>query len=57
MTRKILSVILALMLVLTFTIPVFAGSLDTAATAVVVDQSAELTFSNSGITETPSTGT
>ena len=52
MTRKILSVILALMLVLTFTIPVFAGSVDTAATAVVVDQSAELTFSNSGITET-----
>ena len=52
MTQKILSVILALMLVLTFTIPVFAGSVDTAATAVVADQSAELTFSNSGITET-----
>ena len=52
MTRKLLSVILALMLVLTLTIPTMAASVDTADTAAVVEQSAELTFSNSGITET-----
>ena len=52
MTRKILSVILALMLVLTLTIPTMAASVDIASTSAVVEQSAELTFSNSGITET-----
>ena len=52
MTRKLLSVILALMLVLTLTIPTMAASVDTASTSTVVEQSAELTFSNSGITET-----
>lgn len=52
MTRKLLSVILALMLVLTLTIPTMAASVDTADTAAVVEQSTELTFSNSGITET-----
>ncbi|MBQ9248652.1 MAG: carbohydrate-binding domain-containing protein, partial [Ruminococcus sp.] len=51
MTRKLLSVILALMLVLTLTIPTMAASIDTASTSAVVEQSAELTFSNSGITE------
>ena len=47
MTRKLLSVILALMLVLTLTIPTMAASIDTASTSAVVEQSAELTFSNS----------
>ena len=52
MTRKLLSVILALMLVFTLTIPAMAESVDTASISAVVEQSAELTFSNSGITET-----
>ena len=52
MTRKILSVILALMLVLTLTVPAMAASVDTTDTAAVAEQSAVLTFSNSGITET-----
>ncbi len=52
MTRKLLSVILALMLVLTLTLPAMAESVDTASTAAVVEQSAVLTFSNSSITET-----
>lgn len=52
MTRKLLSVILALMLVLTLTLPAMAESVDTTSTAAVVEQSAELTFSNSSITET-----
>ena len=52
MTQKILSVILALMLVLTITVPTMAASVDTADTAAVAEQSAVLTFSNSGITET-----
>ena len=52
MTRKLLSILLALMLVLTLAIPAMAASVDTADTSAVVEQSAELTFSNSGITET-----
>ena len=52
MTRKLLSVILALMPVLTLTLPAMAESVDTASTAAVVEQSAVLTFSNSSITET-----
>lgn len=52
MTKKFLSLILALMLVFTLTIPAMAESVDTASTSAVVEQSAELTFSNSGITET-----
>ena len=52
MTRKLLSIILALMLVLALAIPTMAASVDTADTSAVVEQSAELTFSNSGITET-----
>lgn len=52
MTRKLLSILLALMLVLALAIPTMAASVDTADTSAVVEQSAELTFSNSGITET-----
>ena len=52
MTKRILSLILATMLVLTLTLPTMAASVDTADTAAVAEQSAELTFSNSGITET-----
>ncbi|WP_316608925.1 carbohydrate-binding domain-containing protein [uncultured Ruminococcus sp.] len=52
MTRKFLSLILALMLVFTLTIPAMAESVDMAPTSAVVEQSAALTFSNSGITET-----
>lgn len=52
MTRKFLSLILALMLVFTLTIPAMAESVDMAPTSAVVEQSAVLTFSNSGITET-----
>ena len=52
MSRKILSVLLALILVFTLAVPVMAASVDTASTSAVVEQSAELTFSNSGITET-----
>lgn len=40
------------MLVLTITVPAMAASVDTASTSAVVEQSAVLTFSNSGITET-----
>ena len=42
------------MLVFTLTIPTMAASVDTASTSAVAEQSAELTFSNSGITETQS---
>ncbi len=52
MTKKLLSMILALMLVFTLTLPAMAASVDTASSSTVVEQSAELTFSNSGITET-----
>lgn len=52
MIRKLLSILLALMLVLALAIPTMAASVDTADTSAVVEQSAELTFSNSGITET-----
>ena len=52
MTRKFLSLILALMLVFTLTIPAMAESVDMAPTSAVVEQSAVLTFSNGGITET-----
>ena len=52
MTKKLLSLILALMLVCTFTIPVLAADTDTASTSAVVEQSAVLTFTSSGITET-----
>ncbi len=52
MTRKLLSILLALMLVLPLTVSGMAASVDTASTSAVVEQSAELTFSNSGITET-----
>ena len=52
MTKKILSLILAFMLVCTLTIPVLAADTDTASTAAVVEQSAVLTFTDSGITET-----
>ncbi len=52
MTRKFLSLILALMLVFSLTIPAMAESVDMAPTSAVVEQSAVLTFSNGGITET-----
>ena len=53
MTKKILSVLLALSLVLTFTASAAAATIDTVSAAgVTVEQSASLTFSNSGITET-----
>ncbi len=53
MTKKILSVLLALSLVLTFTVSAAAATIDTVSAAgVTVEQSASLTFSNSGITET-----
>lgn len=53
MTKKFLSVLLALSLVLTFTVSAAASTIDTASAAgVTVEQSASLTFSNSGITET-----
>ena len=52
MTRNLLSILLALMLVFTLTLPALAESVDTASTSAVVEQSAALTFSNSGITET-----
>ena len=52
MTRKILSIILALMLVLPLAVSAMAATADTASTSAVVEESAELTFSNSGITET-----
>ena len=52
MTRNLLSILLALMLVFTLTLPAMAESVDTASTSAVVEQSAALTFSNSGITET-----
>ena len=49
MTKKILSAILALALVFTFTVSVSAVSVDTASSvAVSAEQSAVLTFSNSG---------
>ena len=52
MTRKILSIILALMLVLPLAVSAMAATADTASTSAVVEESAALTFSNSGITET-----
>lgn len=53
MTKKILSVMLALALALTFSVSAAAASADTASSvASVVEQSAELTFSNSSVTET-----
>ncbi len=53
MTKKILSILLALSLVLTFTVSAAAATIDTASAAgVTVEQSAALTFSSSGITET-----
>lgn len=55
MTKKFLSILLALSLVLTFTVSAAAASVDAASSAgVVVEQSAALTFSDSGITETSS---
>ncbi len=54
MIRKLLSILLALMLVLTLAIPTMAASVDRADTAAVAAQSAELAFSNSFITETQS---
>lgn len=52
MTKKLLSLILALALVFTFTVTTMAASVDTTASGVLVDQSAVLTFSDSSITET-----
>lgn len=52
MAKKYLSAILALALVFTFTVTTMASSVDSAATSAAVEQSAELTFSNSSITET-----
>lgn len=53
MTKKFLSILLALSLVLTFTVSAAAATIDTASAAgVTVEQSASLTFSSSGITET-----
>ena len=52
MTRKIISLILALVLVFSFAISTMAASIDTASTGVIVEQSAVLTFSDSSITET-----
>ena len=52
MTKKFLSIILALALVFTFIITTTAATIDTTASGVLVDQSAELTFSDSAITET-----
>ena len=55
MTKKFLSILLALSLVLTFTVSAAAASVDAASSAgVAVEQSAALTFSDSGITETSS---
>ena len=52
MTKKILSILLALSLVLTFTVSAAAATADDASSVgVTVEQSAALTFSNSGITE------
>lgn len=53
MTKKFLSILLALSLVLTFTVSAAAATTDdTSSVGVTVEQSAALTFSNSGITET-----
>ena len=52
MAKKLLSIILALMLVFALAVPTLAASADTASTSAVTEQSAELTFTNSGITET-----
>ena len=53
MTKKILSTILALAMVLTFTVSAAAASTDsTSSVAATVEQSAVLTFSDSAITET-----
>ncbi len=55
MTKKFLSILLALSLLLTFTVSAAAASVDAASSAgVAVEQSAALTFSDSGITETSS---
>ena len=52
MTKKLLSLILALALVFTFSVSTIAASVDTVSSGVLVDQSAVLTFSDSAITET-----
>ena len=52
MTKKLLSLILALLLVFTFSVSTIAASVDTVSSGVLVDQSAVLTFSDSAITET-----
>lgn len=52
MTRRILSILLALMLVIPLTVSFTAATTDEASTCAVVEESASLTFSNSGITET-----
>ncbi|MBR1481680.1 MAG: carbohydrate-binding domain-containing protein [Ruminococcus sp.] len=53
MTKKFLSILLALSLVLTFTVSAAAATADElSSVGVTVEQSAALTFSNSGITET-----
>ena len=53
MTKKILSILLALALVLTFTVSAAAATVDAASSAgATAEQSAVLTFTNSGITET-----
>ena len=53
MTKKILSILLALSLMLTFTVSAAAATVDAASSAgVTAEQSAALTFSNSGIAET-----
>ena len=52
MTKKLLSLILALALVFTFAVSTTAASVDTAESGVLVDQSAALTFSDSAIAET-----
>lgn len=53
MTKKFLSILLALSLVLTFTVSAAAATVDDASSVgVTAEQSAVLTFSNSGVTET-----
>ena len=47
MTRKLLSILLALIPAFTLTIPAMAASVDTASTSAVVEQSGELTLSSS----------
>ena len=53
MTKKFLSILLALSLALTFTVSAAAATADDASSVgVTAEQSAVLTFSDSGITET-----